>query len=269
MGTQLMVRGAVMGGESNLSDPDQVLAIHHDYVRSGCQILMTNTLTMNRVFIETHNLGIDVGEVNMAGAKLARQAIKPEGYVLGNISSTSKLLKPYGDLTDQDAIGAYAEQASILERGEVDGFIIETMMDLKEAQLALQACREVSTLPVIVTISFKTTKKGGRTMMGNKAVDCVSTLVAGGATAVGANCGDVDPWQMAEIISTMRDTTDLPILAKPNAGMPRVVDRQTVYDMSVAEFQKGLRACIEAGATLVGGCCGTTPGHIKGLAEVL
>ncbi|MBN1255407.1 MAG: homocysteine S-methyltransferase family protein [Deltaproteobacteria bacterium] len=267
MGTQLAERGAVMGGQSTISHPDQVLAIHKNYVQCGCHILITNTFAMNRVYIETHKIGVDVREVNVSGVQLAKQAVGHNQYILGDMSSTGKLLEPYGDLKESAAYEAFAEQAALLQEGGADGFIIETMTDLKEALCALRACKEVSALPVIVTMAFSSSQNGGRTIMGNAAKECATALTEAGAEAVGANCGDIDPFQMAEIVSVMRSGTELPLLAKPNAGRPRMVDHKTVFDMSPPEFAKGIMECISAGATMVGGCCGTSPEHICALAD--
>jgi len=269
MGTQLAERGAIMGGQSTLFHPDKVLAIHKDYAQCGCHFLITNTFAMSRVFIETHKVDVDVRTVNIAGAQLAKQAADKDQYILGDISSTGKLLEPYGNLKESAAYEAFAEQAALLEEGGVDGFIIETMTDLKEALLALRACKEVSALPVIVTMAFSTPKNGGRTIMGNAAQECARALTEAGAQAVGANCGDIDPFQMAEIVAAMRSATDLPILAKPNAGKPRVVDNKTVFDMPPGEFVQGIKECISAGATMFGGCCGTSPEHICALADAI
>jgi 5-methyltetrahydrofolate--homocysteine methyltransferase len=269
MGTQLAERGAVMGGKSNLSHPDTVLAIHKDYAQCGCHILITNTFAMNRVYIETHKVGVDVRTVNVEGVRLAKQAAGQGQYILGDISSTGKLLEPYGNLKESAAYEAFAEQAALLEECGVNGFIIETMTDLKEALCALRACKEVSALPVIVTMAFSTSKNGGRTIMGNAAEECARAIAEAGAWAVGANCGDIDPFQMAEIISIMHNAADLPILAKPNAGKPQMVDNKTVFDMSPEEFVQGIQECISAGATMVGGCCGTAPDHICALADAI
>jgi 5-methyltetrahydrofolate--homocysteine methyltransferase len=269
MGTQLAERGAIMGGQSTLSHPDTVLEIHKDYAQCGCHILITNTFAMNRVFIETHKVGVDVRQVNVAGVQLAKQAADHDQYILGDISSTGKLLEPFGNLKESAAYDAFAEQAALLEQGGVDGFIIETMTDLKEALCALRACKEVSSLPAIVTMAFSTPKNGGRTIMGNAAQECARALTEAGAQAMGANCGDIDPFEMAEIVSTMCSATDLPVVAKPNAGRPRFVDNKTVFDMSPSEFVKGIMECIRAGAHMVGGCCGTSPEHICALADAI
>ena len=269
MGTELEKRGAIMGGQSTLSHPDTVLAIHKDYAQCGCHILITNTFAMNRVYIETHKVGVDVRQVNVTGVQLAQQAADQNQYILGDIGSTGKLLEPYGNLTESAAFEAFAEQAALLEEVGVDGFAIETMIDLKEALCALRACKEVSSLPVIASMAFSTPKNGGRTIMGNKAQECASALAEAGAQAVGANCGDIDPFEMAEIVSTIHSVIDLPVLAKPNAGRPRVVDNKTVFDMSPEEFVKGIKECISAGAHMVGGCCGTAPEHICALADAV
>jgi 5-methyltetrahydrofolate--homocysteine methyltransferase len=118
-------------------------------------------------------------------------------------------------------------------------------------------------------MAFSTPKNGGRTIMGNAARECASALAEAGAQAVGANCGDIDPFEMAEIVSTIHSSIDLPVLAKPNAGRPRVVDNKTVFDMSPEEFVKGIKECISAGAHMVGGCCGTAPEHICALADAV
>ena len=269
MGTQLAEAGLEMGGQSNITHPDAVLAVHRQYVDCGVDLLITNTLTMNRINIESHNVGVDVREVNMAGARLAKAAVRGGQYVLGDMGSTGKMLKPYGDLSEDDAYAAFKEQATILAEGGVDGLIVETMFDLREALCALRAAKEVIDLPVITSIAFNTLKNGGRTIMGNSARDCAQALTEAGACAVGANCGSLDPFQMAEIVSKMREATSLPVLAQPNAGKPRLVENRTVFDMSPSDFAAGIYECMQAGARLLGGCCGTSPGHIRAMVALI
>jgi 5-methyltetrahydrofolate--homocysteine methyltransferase len=269
MGTQLAEAGLEMGGQTCIIHPDAVLAIHRQYVESGVDVLITNTLTMNRVNIESHNVGVDVREVNLAGAKLAKAAVREGQYVLGDMGSTGKMLKPYGNLSEDDAYAAFKEQAAILAEGGVDGFIIETMFDLREALCALRACKEAADLPVIASIAFNTVKNGGRTIMGDSARDCTQALTEAGACSVGANCGSLDPFQIAEILSRMRQATSLPLLAQPNAGKPRLVENRTVFDMSPSDFAAGIYQCLQAGARLLGGCCGTSPAHIKAIVSLL
>ena len=154
MGTQLDKRGLMSRGRNNLDSPEAVLEIHQEYCRCGCNAITTNTLTMNRTFIETHNVGISVSDVNRAGAELAGRAATDGQYVLGDISSTGQLLEPYGTYKESQFYDTFAEQAGILAEAGVDGFIIETVFDLNEALCALRACRDNFSLPVIVSIAF-------------------------------------------------------------------------------------------------------------------
>jgi 5-methyltetrahydrofolate--homocysteine methyltransferase len=269
MGTQLASFGLEMGGQNNLTHPDVVKRIHRRYAECGCHLLITNTLTMNRIYIESHNLDLDVREVNLAGAMLAKAVVSENQFVLGDISSTGKMLVPYGDLPEVNAMEAFKEQATFLAEGGVDGFIIETVFDLREALCAIRACKQVAPLPIIASIAFSISEKGGRTIMGDTASHCAKAMQEEGATVVGANCGDLDPFQMAEIVAAMKQATDLPILAQPNAGIPKLVGDKTVFDMSPADFTRGISQCLQSGAALVGGCCGTTPDHIRAVASLL
>jgi 5-methyltetrahydrofolate--homocysteine methyltransferase len=269
MGTELDKRGLTASGRGNLDAPDAVLKIHREYARCGCHALTTNTLTMNRIYIETHNVGVDVRDVNRAGAELARRIAADNQYVLGDISSTGQLLEPYGSYKESQFYDAFIEQADILAEAGVDGFIIETMFDLREALCALRACKENFELPVIVSMAFATEEKGGRTMMGNSAEDCAVQLAEAGADAVGANCGSIDPAGMAAVVSIIKSGTRLPLLAQPNAGKPKLVGDRTLFEMTPAAFAAGIGACVHAGANIVGGCCGTTPEHTRAVAEAL
>jgi 5-methyltetrahydrofolate--homocysteine methyltransferase len=269
MGTQLAQAGVEMGGQSNLGHPDAVLAVHLQYVECGADLIITNTFTMNRVNVESHGIKVDVRDVNLAGAKLARKAAGADCWVLGDMGSTGKMLKPHGDLTEEAAYAAYREQASILIEGGVDGLIVETMFDLREALCALRACRDLGDVPVIVSMTFNTLKNGGRTVMGDSARDCAAALTKAGANAIGTNCGGLDPKEVGQIVSWMKEASPLPLVAQPNAGRPRMVGGETVFDMSPADFASGTRACVEAGAHVLGGCCGTSPAHIKALRSAI
>jgi 5-methyltetrahydrofolate--homocysteine methyltransferase len=261
----------------NLDMPEMVLQIQKEYARCGCDALTTNTLTMNRIYIETHNVDVSVRDVNYAGVELARQAAGDRQYVLGDMSSTGQLLEPYGSYKEQQFYEAFKEQAEILAKAGVDGFIIETVFDLREALCALKACKDNFPLPVIVSIAFATETKGARTIMGNTASECAERLTDAGADVIGANCGDIDPTQIAEVVSLLRKETDVPILAQPNAGKPRLMEDKTVpsaslrtrFDMEPETFAAGINKCLQAGARLVGGCCGTTPAHINAVAKLL
>ncbi len=269
MGTQLDKHGLMGRGRNNLDAPQAVLDIHRQYCRAGCNAITTNTLTMNRISIETHNVGVDVREVNKSGVELAKQAAANGQYVLGDISSTGQFLEPYGTYKQSQFYDTFREQAEILAQSGVDGFIIETMFDLNEALCALRACKDNFSLPVIVSIAFQTETNGGRTIMGNSAQDCAKLLTDAGADIIGTNCGSLDPTQMSEVVSILKSATKLPILAQPNAGKPKLIDNKTVFDMSPELFAEGIKKCLNAGATVIGGCCGTTPEHIKALSDIL
>jgi 5-methyltetrahydrofolate--homocysteine methyltransferase len=269
IGTQLDKHGLMGRGTSNLDAPHIVLEIHKEYVHSGCRVITTNTLTMNRIYIETHNVGVSVQEVNQAGVELAKQAAGDRLCVFGNIGSTGQLLEPYGTYEESAFYEAFKEHAGILAEAGVDGFIVETMIDLREAACAVRACKDNFALPVIASIAFFTETKGARTVMGNSSQDCVKSLTEAGADVIGANCGSIDPLQMAVIVSMFSKMTDLPIIAQPNAGKPILIEDKTVFDVSPEAFAEGIERCINAGARFVGGCCGTTPAHISKTAELL
>ncbi len=269
IGTELDKRGLMGRASNNLDNPEVVLEIQQEYSRCGCDALTTNTLTMNRIYIETHNVDVSVRDINRAGVELARQAANEDQYVLGDISSTGQLLEPYGTYKESQFYDTFKEQAEILSEAGVDGFIIETIFDLREAICALRACKGNFPLPVIVSIAFKTETKGGRTIMGNSTEDCAKILTDAGADVIGTNCGDLDPSQMAVVVSLLKEETDVPILAQPNAGKPKLVEDKTIFDMEPETFALGINRCLQAGARLVGGCCGTTPEHIRAAAALL
>jgi len=269
IGTELDKRGLMGRARNNLDNPEVVLEIQREYTQSGCDALTTNTLTMNRIYIETHDIDISVRDINQAGVELAKKAAADNQFVLGDISSTGQLLEPYGTYKEQQFYDAYKEQAEVLAEAGVDGFIIETIFDLHEALCAVRACKDNFSLAVIASIAFATEEKGGRTIMGKTAEDCSKRLTDAGADVVGANCGDLDPAQMAAVVSILKSATTVPILAQPNAGIPKLVNDKTVFDMAAEPFAAGIAKCLDAGATIVGGCCGTTPEHIRAVAKQL
>jgi 5-methyltetrahydrofolate--homocysteine methyltransferase len=179
------------------------------------------------------------------------------------------MLEPYGDYTEAQFYDAFKEQADSLLAGGVDGFLVETMLDVREALIAVRACKDVASLPVIASLSFQTTDHGGRTVMGSAARESAIALADAGVAAVGANCGSIEPREMAVITAIMKEAVGLPILAQPNAGRPRLVGGKTVFPMTPDDFADGMDECLRAGARLVGGCCGTSPEHIRCVADHL
>jgi methionine synthase I (cobalamin-dependent)/GNAT superfamily N-acetyltransferase len=256
------------GGRANLDAPQTVLAIHQEYAQCGCHALTTNTLTMNRIYLETHNVGVSPHDVNKAGAELAKRAAGTDRYVLGDIGSTGQLLEPYGTYKESQFYDAFSEQAEILAESGVDAFIIETMFDLREAICALRACKDNVSLPVIVSMAFASDQKGGRTVMGNSAEQCAKSLTEAGADAVGANCGDLDPAQMAVVVSLLRSATTLPILAQPNAGKPKLVGERTVFDMAPVPFAAMKAVCLHDKSTIESFLRGNVFLNIYGLGDL-
>lgn len=269
IGTELARRGLETSGTINLTGPQHILDFHREYIEAGVDVLTTNTFTMNRISAEAHGPAIDWREANLAGVRLAREALAGDRFVFGDLGPTGKLLEPYGTYTEEQFYDNFREQALILAEGGADGLIIETMTDLREALCALKACKAAAELPVIVTMSYATTAKGGRTVMGSTVAEVAIALEENGADAVGANCGELSPEEMAQIAALYKEHTSLPVLIQPNAGKPKLVEGRTVYDLNPEDFADGMIKCLESGASLIGGCCGTTLDHLKAVVRRL
>ncbi|MGB9619055.1 MAG: homocysteine S-methyltransferase family protein, partial [Armatimonadota bacterium] len=185
------------------------------------------------------------------------------------MTSTGKFLEPLGDYTEQQFYDNAFEQAAILAESGVDCLIIETMTDVRETRIDVKAAKDATGLPVIASMAFDTAGGSFRTMMGDTVDKAVLELAEAGADVIGVNCGTIDPMEAAQVIERMRSLTGLPLVAQPNAGKPELADGQVKFDLGPEEFADGVARCFEAGATLVGGCCGTTPAHISALAARL
>lgn len=268
-GTLLDEMGAPGGGPATIEAPEAVEKVGRLYVDAGSRCIVTNTFCMNRIYIERHGYGFSVEEVNTKGVEIARRAAGDKAAVLGDLGPTGEMMAPLGTATEDDLYAAFLEQARALASAGIDGFIIETMIELNEALVAVRVCKENFDLPVVATMTYVTETRGGRTQMGNIAADCAAALEKAGCAAAGMNCGDLAPEQMAVVAAEYRKACGIPILAQPNAGKPRLEGEDTVFDMPPEEFAAGALKCHEAGAKLLGGCCGTTPGHIKALAQAL
>jgi 5-methyltetrahydrofolate--homocysteine methyltransferase len=269
MGTQLAARGAIQGTISNLEFPDIVKAIHADYKNAGARVILTNTLTANRISLEHAGLADKVEQINTSGAALCREAVGDTCYIVGDMTSTGKFMEPLGDYTEAQFAENAAEQARYLADAGVDLIIVETMADVRETCVSIRAAKEATGLPVIASISFDLTTQGFRTMMGDTVDHAVSELTKAGADVIGANCGTIDPFEMSDLIAQMRAVTDMPIAAQPNAGKPELSAGEVTFRLTPDEFADGIIKCKNAGATLLGGCCGTTPAHIAALAQRL
>lgn len=268
-GTELAKRGMPAGvcPEAWILDhPDAILDVQRSYAAAGSDIVYAPTFGANPLKLAEFGLEERTEELNRELAKLSRRALPPDRYVFGDIAPTGKLIEPYGELAFEETVELYKRQIRALLASEsLDGFAIETMMDLQEARAALIAVRELSDLPTIVTLTFE---PGGRTLTGVHPVSALVTLQSLGTDAFGCNCS-TGPEAMAEIIRELKPYAEIPLVAKPNAGMPHLVDGVTKFDLAPKPFAQAALALVDAGANLIGGCCGTSPEHIRELNATL
>ena len=256
MGTQLQARGLARDGEPPellcLTNADDIAAIHRDYVAAGAEVVTTNTFGASAYKLEGR---AEVARVYAAAAACARAAGAP--YVAGDIGPTGALLEPLGTMTFEQAYEQFAEQVDAVVAAGCDLILIETMADLREAKAALLAALERSSLPVVVTMTFG---EDGRTFLGTPPEVAAEVLSSVGAHAVGLNCS-LGPHELLGAAQAMARRARCPLVAQPNAGLPRIEDGRTVYDVSPEEFAQAMDAMMDAGASIVGGCCGTTPAY--------
>jgi len=273
MGTMLFSAGLQFGDPPeawNVSEPNLVRRIHRGYLEAGSQIVMTNTFGCNRLRLALHGLDTRVAELNQTAAVLLRTEVDANGgeaLVAGDIGPSGAIMAPTGTLEFDDAVDLFAEQAGALVAGGVDLIWIETMSDLTEIKAAIQGVRRVAPgIPLIATMTFDTR---GRTMMGVTPEQAVIALDAWGADAVGGNCGN-GPDEIVTVIERMRAVApNVRLVAKSNAGMPVLVDMRAVYKCEPAEMARQALAMREAGATIIGGCCGSTPEHVRAIAALV
>ncbi len=276
MGTVLYSRGIFINrcyDELNLSDPALILSIHEDYLQAGAEILETNTFGANRFRLTRHGLAEKVAEINAAGVRLARQAVEhikekqaAEAWVAGSVGPTGVRLEPLGKTGLDEARAAFAEQISALAGAGADLLIIETMPALNEAREALIAAREMAPeLPVLVMV---TVDDESNCLDGSSPEQAAALLTEWGANAVGVNCS-TGPATVLTALEAMRKATTIPLAAMPNAGMPRAVEGRNIYLCSPEYMASFARKAIQAGAQFVGGCCGTTPNHIRAMRSAM
>ncbi len=265
-GTNLMKAGMPAGVCPEnwiLENQDVMINLQSNYAKAGADIIYAPTFTGNRIKLADYGLGDRIEEINTSLVKLTKKAA-PGVLVAGDITMTGRQLRPIGDLDFEELVDVYKQQIKILEAAGCDILVVETMMSLQECRAALIAAKEVTDLAVMVTLTFEA---DGRTLYGSDAASSAITLEALGACAIGANCS-TGPDKMATIISDMAAVTSIPIIAKPNAGLPSVDENgNTEYDMDCDTFVKEMELLVSAGASIIGGCCGTTPDYIKGLKD--
>ncbi len=252
--------------EINLALPEVVQGVHRAYVDAGAQIIETNTFGGNRLRLAKADLGHKTHELNRAGAQLARDIAGDIALVAGSIGPTGEFLEPLGERSFEEMRDAFAEQAAALADGGVDLFIVETMSALEEARAAIEGARMATDLPIVCTMSLDTNL---HTMMGVSPEQAVRALLDWGADVVGANCG-VGPDQMEIVMQKMRaHSPDALLAAQPNAGLPRLVGDNVVYDVGPEEIAGYAQRYASMGVSLIGACCGSTPDHIRAMARTL
>ncbi|MBN2008333.1 homocysteine S-methyltransferase family protein [candidate division KSB1 bacterium] len=270
-GTQLQQQGLAAGEcpeAWNLTHPEKVEAVARAYVDAGSDIILTNTFGGSRFKLEQYGLADKTSDINQIAVELSRNAAKANTFVVASIGPTGKFVEPLGDVTPDAMMAAFREQVAAHVVGGADAILIETMSDLTEATLAIRAVKAVCSLPVLTTMTFEKGSSGYRTMMGISVEQAVTTLSEAGADVIGTNCGNGIE-QICEIIAETRSFTDKFLIAQPNAGKPKLVGEETIFEQSPEEFAAHVPNLIRAGANIIGGCCGTTPNHIQAIVDVV
>jgi len=261
MGSMLIAAGLPVGHCPEVFDGDKIQWVHEQYVGAGADFILTCTFGGSVITLNKHGLGDRAREINRRNAEVARKAAGERAYVVGDIGPTGELLQPFGICTEEDMIASFTEQARGLEEGGVDCFIVETMSDAKEMAAAAKAVRNVSQKPLITSMTFTSTPRGYRTVMGTTVEQAVEAMTAAGADVFGVNC-TLAPDEMVALVREFCKTTRRPVLAQPNAGRPHIDGERVVYP-PIGHLDKHVEAILDAGAKLVGGCCGTNPDYIR------
>lgn len=276
MGTQLMLAGLEPGacGESwNLTHPERVLDIQRRYADAGADCIITNTFGGSRVTLQRHGHADELQAINQAGVRIAREAFGGrEGYVLGDLGPLGVMLEPYGELPAAEALAAYEEQARALVEGGVDAIIIETQTSFEELGVAVAAAKAAGAPCIIASLAYDLSadKSFYVTMMGERPESAAAFVEERGAHIVALNCGTgMDMVGAAKVARQYRASCNLPVMVQPNAGMPVLENMKAVYKQLPADMALGVPAALEAGANIIGSCCGSTPEHTRAICEVV
>lgn len=265
-GSNLMAKGMPMGvcpEDWIYHHKDAIVSLQKAYVEAGTQILYAPTFTANRIKLAEYDMEDRLEELNRAMVRYSREAAGDWAFVAGDLTMTGRQLYPVGDLMFEDLVDVYKEQVRAILKEGVDLFVIETMMSLQECRAALLAVKETCDLPVMISLTYN---EDGRTLYGTSPEIAMVVLEHMGADIVGVNCS-TGPLAMIPLVKAMLPYADIPIMVKPNAGMPELENGETVYKMTPEEFADACEQLVDAGASVVGGCCGTRPDHIKALAD--
>ena len=267
-GTYLQARGLEPGGcpeELNASNPEVVRGMAAAYFEAGADMVLTNSFGGNRFMLKKYGHGGRVWELNRLAAEHARSAAPPGGYVVGSVGPSGEFLEPLGEVTETEMLDAFVEQVTALEAGGADAVVVETMTALEEAALAIRAAKENTNLTAMATMVFDKGPRGFFTMMGVTPARAAVELGAAGADVVGSNCGNGIEG-MLEVAQEMRQAADGYMLIHSNAGLPELRNGEVVYPEGPEWMAERFQALAEAGVNIVGGCCGTTPDHIRALS---
>lgn len=265
-GSNLMAKGMPMGvcpEDWIYHHKEAIVSLQKAYVEAGTQILYAPTFTANRIKLAEYDMEDRLEELNRAMVRYSREAAGDRAFVAGDLTMTGRQLYPVGDLMFEDLVDVYKEQVRAILKEGVDLFVIETMMSLQECRAALLAVKETCDLPVMISLTYN---EDGRTLYGTSPEIAMVVLEHMGADIVGVNCS-TGPLAMIPLVKAMLPYADVPIMVKPNAGMPELENGETVYKMTPEEFADACEQLVDAGASVVGGCCGTRPDHIKALAD--
>jgi 5-methyltetrahydrofolate--homocysteine methyltransferase len=269
-GTELARRGLQAGEVPeiwNLERPDDVFAIALAYVTAGSDIILTNTFGGSGLKLAKAGLGDKAFELNRRGAEISKKAAAGRALVFASIGPTGEFMEPLGTISEDEMTDCYAAQVKALAEGGADGIVIETMTDLGEAKAALRAVKENTDLPVVVSMTFDKGARGYATMMGVRPDVAAAELEEAGADIVGSNCG-TGILDMIEVARIMRAAASVHLWIKPNAGLPELVHGRTVFRETPDEMAAYVPDLVKAGAEIIGGCCGTTPEHIRRIVRI-
>lgn len=271
-GTELSRRGLPAGTAPelwNLEQPGRVADVARAYAAAGARIVLTNTFGGSRCKLEKNGLASQAAEINRAGARISREAVPRDVFVCASVGPTGEFLEPLGDISPAAMEDIFAEQIAALIEGGADMLVIETMTDLEETLCALRAAKRLApSMPVVTSMTFDKGARGYATMMGVTPAQAAAQLAEHGADIIGTNCGH-GVEQMIEIVRELRANTDKPLWARPNAGLPQLVNGATVFPDGPGSMAAKIPALVDAGAAFVGGCCGTTPEHIRCIVAAL
>jgi 5-methyltetrahydrofolate--homocysteine methyltransferase len=276
MGTQLQQAGLPPGGCGeawNLDAPETILAIQRGYVEAGSDCLITNTFGASRIMLDRHDEGARTRDINRAAVAIARRAFgSRQGFVLGDIGPFGGLMEPYGDVAAADVEQAFGEQAEALVAGGADAIIIETQTSLDELGVAIAAAKAAGASCIIGSVAFDRMREGEevRTMMGTSPEQAAEFMAEAGCHILGLNCGTgIDMRMAADVARRYRSISGLPLMGQPNAGLPVLENLKVVYKETPDEMAAELPALLAADVRIIGGCCGSTPAHIRRFREIL